>query len=299
MNLLITGGAGFIGSHVVDDLARQGHRVVVIDSRPMPWKHCPEKTESVCCIEGNISDGTLLQMIVKKHEISCIVHCAAIAGIQPSVEGPLDCMNTNVVGTLSVLEAARTRDCRVVFASSSSVYGGSKRACVETDPLWPRSPYAASKVAAEAYCHAYARCYGLEVQILRFFSVYGPRQRPDLVVAKWLADWPQISIFGDGTSARDLTYVLDVAKAVVLATQAPMTRKCNVLNIGSDLPVTLLELIAALSHALGTEAEVTRYQREEWDGYWTHANNTAAWESLGWTPSTSLSEGILAQICSI
>ncbi|MFO0982108.1 MAG: NAD-dependent epimerase/dehydratase family protein [Planctomycetota bacterium] len=264
---LVTGVAGFIGSHVGEALVGRGDRVVGVDNFCDFYDPAVKRAnlaalarhERFTLCEGDIRDPAAMQRAFAVAPIDCVMHLAAMAGVAPSLEQPALYQDVNVRGTLAVLEAARARRVpRFVFASSSSVYGRTSRLpFAEDDPAdRPVSPYAATKRAGELLAHVYHDLYAMQVTCLRFFTVYGPRQRPDLAVHKFtrlIEAGRPITVFGDGRSSRDYTYVDDILDGVLKALDrvAAPPSAFAVYNLGESRPVTLLELIELLGAALG------------------------------------------------
>jgi UDP-glucuronate 4-epimerase len=258
--ILVTGGAGFIGSHLVDHLCDGGgYRVTVVDNfndfydPAIKRDNLARRVErsEVELVEADISDAAAMDGLLARGRFDLIVHLAARAGVRPSLEDPLSYEETNVRGTYALLEAARRhRVPRFVFGSSSSVYGiNSKVPFSEDDPIaQPISPYAATKAAGEAACHAYSHLFGISVVCLRFFTVYGARQRPDLAIHKFarlIAGGKPIPVFGDGTTRRDYTYIDDIISGVVAAMAYDRT-PFEVINLGESQTVELRRLIELL-----------------------------------------------------
>lgn len=302
---LVTGGAGFIGSHLVDRLLAAGGDVAVVDdfndyydpalkrANVAPHRDNPRYR----LVEGDIRDGAKISALVESFAPECIVHLAARAGVRPSLTDPMLYETTNAVGTLNMLEAARHHGVKkFVFASSSSVYGlNTKVPFAETDALLrPASPYGATKLGNEAMCHAYAHLYGLPIVSLRFFTVYGPRQRPDLAIRKFaermLAGKP-IELYGDGSTSRDYTFIDDIIAGVQAAIALDAVGH-EVFNLGNSSPVTLAELVAALETALGVTAILERLPEQPGDVPRTFADVTRAETRLGFRPSTPLAHGL-------
>src|ERR1044071_8853949 len=259
-NLLITGGAGFIGSHLVDRLlATEVERITVVDDfnnfydpsikRDNIREHLKDSRYSIN--EIDIRNRSALEQIFKSNNFDCVVHLAARAGVRPSLLEPQLYTETNINGTVNLLELARHHDIKqFVFGSSSSVYGiNAKVPFSEDDPIrQPISPYAATKAAGELLCHTYSHLYGLRCICLRFFTVYGPRQRPDLAIhkfAKLIAQRKPIPVFGDGTTRRDYTYIDDIIDGVIAAIHYTETNY-EVFNLGESRTVELNELIGLL-----------------------------------------------------
>ena len=266
MNFLVTGGAGFIGSHVCERLLRAGHAVWAFDDLNPFYDPALKRRNLVeiqslakpfAFVRGDLSDRAAVEELLEEADFDQIIHLAARAGVRPSLEEPALYQRVNVEGTVNLLEAARRHAVKkVILASSSSVYGvNSKVPFSERDPIFcPISPYAASKLACEALGHVYHHVYGLDVVMLRFFTVYGPRQRPDLAIhkfAKLIHAGKPIPFFGDGTSARDYTYVTDTVDGVMACTEKEFG--FDIFNLGESQTVTLRRLVELLEKALPDE----------------------------------------------
>jgi len=305
-NILITGGAGFIGSHLVDRLlAEGGWRITVVDDFN-DFYDPAIKRENVRArlsnpdfklVEADIRDQAALGQAFRETAFDCIVHLAARAGVRPSLKEPRLYVETNINGTLNLLELARAHGVRqFVFGSSSSVYGlNAKVPFSEDDPTSnPISPYAATKAASELLCHAYAHLYDMRVVCLRFFTVYGARQRPDLAIhkfAKLISAGQPIPVFGDGTTRRDYTYVDDISAGVRAAIDYDQSNY-EVINLGESRTVELRELISLLEQALDRPAEIDRQPLQPGDVSQTFADITKARTLLGYNPQTQIEEGI-------
>ena len=253
--VLVTGGAGFIGSHVVDRLLADGEQVVVVDDfndfydpaikRANVREHLAHPRYTL--VEGDIRDAALIERVFMTHRPARVIHLAARAGVRPSLEEPLLYETTNVVATLILLEACRRHNVqKLVFGSSSSVYGvNSKVPFAEDDPIaQPISPYAVTKAAGELHCHSYSHLYGLNVVCLRFFTVYGPRQRPDLAIHKFarlISAGQPLPFYGDGSTERDYTFVDDIVAGIMGALAYDKTR-FEILNLGNSRTVSLAGL---------------------------------------------------------
>jgi len=305
-NVLVTGGAGFIGSHLVDRLLSEARwQVTVVDdlndfySPEIKRRNIAEHLGSpnYRLIQADIRDWTALQQVFAEREFDLVIHLAARAGVRPSLEEPLLYTETNVNGTMNLLELARQHGIpRFVFGSSSSVYGiNSKVPFAEDDRIHqPISPYAATKAAGELLCHTYSHLYGIQVTCLRFFTVYGARQRPDLAVhkfAKLITEGRPIQVFGDGTTRRDYTYVDDIIAGVRAAMDYDAT-PFEIFNLGESQTVELNELISLLEDALGRNALVDRQPLQPGDVPITFADITKAREMLGYDPQTKIADGI-------
>jgi UDP-glucuronate 4-epimerase len=305
-NILVTGGAGFIGSHLVDRLlAEGGWRVTAVDDfndfydpalkRANVAAHL--RRDDYRLVEADIRDAGALARVFGGAEFDCVVHLAARAGVRPSLSEPLLYNETNVTGTLRLLELARAHGVRqFVFGSSSSVYGiNAKVPFSEEDPIrQPISPYAATKAAGELLCHAYAHLYGVRCVALRFFTVYGARQRPDLAIRKFarlISEGKPIPVFGDGTTRRDYTYVDDIIAGVRAAVDYEATMY-EAINLGESRTVELRELIALLEKELGREAVIDRRPTQPGDVPQTFADISKARRLLGYDPRTQIEDGI-------
>jgi UDP-glucuronate 4-epimerase len=305
-NVLITGGAGFIGSHLVDHLMGEGGwRVTVVDDfndfyNPAikrenlgPWSANP----NFKLVEADIRNRAALAEAFDQMCFDCIVHLAARAGVRPSLKEPRLYVETNIDGTLNLLELARVHDVKqFVFGSSSSVYGlNAKVPFSEDDPIFnPISPYAATKAAGELLCHSYAHLYDMRIVCLRFFTVYGARQRPDLAIhkfAKLISAGRPIPVFGDGTTRRDYTYIDDIVAGVRAAMNYDQSNY-EVINLGESRTVELRELISLLEKSLDRHAEIDRQPLQPGDVTQTFANITKARRLLGYSPETQIEQGI-------
>lgn len=304
--ILITGGAGFIGSHLVDTLMKdENNRVVVIDNFNDFYTPAIKRANLAAHIEqerfeliaADITDAQSINNLFAAHNFDCIVHLAARAGVRPSLENPLAYEETNVRGTYVLLEAARLNQVpQFVFGSSSSVYGiNAKVPFSEDDHVWQTiSPYAATKLAGEAACHAYSHLYGMRVVCLRFFTVYGARQRPDLAIHKFarLIDQEKpIPVFGDGTTRRDYTYIDDIIAGIIAAMNYEAS-PFEVMNLGESQTVELRYLIELLENALGKRAIIDRQPLQAGDVPITFADISKAQRLLGYDPQTKIEDGI-------
>jgi UDP-glucuronate 4-epimerase len=304
MHVLITGGAGFIGSHLVDSLLTDGHLVTVLDNFDPFYRRAIKEANIESqrdhpawrMVEGNLLDLPGLRATLI-HDYDCIVHLAARAGVRPSIDDPIGYQEVNVAGTQNLLEFARERQTRqFVFASSSSVYGVNPRVpWSEADHvLQPISPYASTKVSGELLGHVYSALFGIRFIALRFFTVYGPRQRPDLAIhkfAKLILEGQPIPVFGDGSTRRDYTYVDDIVAGIRRAMEYDSS-PFEVINLGNNQTVTLIEMIQGLECALGKKAEVTWMPPQPGDVPQTWANVDKAHALLGYEPSTPYAEGV-------
>ena len=304
MRVLVTGGAGFIGSHVVDSLLANGDEVCVLDnfdslySRHIKERNIAEhrKHPRWRLIEADLRDSGLLDR-VRDGSFDAIVHLAAMGGVRSSIEKPLIYQDVNVRGTHNLLEiAARQKIGHFVFGSSSSVYGVNPRVPWSEDDfvLRPISPYASTKVSGELLGHVYSHLHGIRFIALRFFTVYGPRQRPDLAIHKFanlIAEGRPVPVFGDGSTRRDYTYVGDIVAGVRSAIHYDRSRY-EVINLGNSETVTLLEMIHALEEALGKQATIDWQPEQPGDVPQTWASVTKARELLGYEPRTPFMDGM-------
>ena len=306
-NILITGGAGFIGSHLVDLLlAEGGWRITVVDDFN-DFYDPAIKRENVRArlsnadyelVEADIRNHALLQKVFERTQFDCIVHLAARAGVRPSLSEPRLYVETNINGTLNLLELARAHGVKqFVFGSSSSVYGmNAKVPFGEDDPIFnPISPYAATKAAGELLCHSYAHLYDMRIVCLRFFTVYGARQRPDLAIhkfAKLISAGKPVPVFGDGSTRRDYTYINDIIAGVRAAMDYDQSNY-EVINLGESRTVELRELISLLEQALGKPAQIDRQPLQPGDVTQTFADITKARRLLGYDPQTNIEKGIV------
>ena len=305
-NILITGGAGFIGSHLVDHLlAEGGWRITVVDDFN-DFYDPAIKRENLSArlantnfkvVEGDIRNQETLSQVFSDANFDCLVHLAARAGVRPSLKEPRLYVETNVNGTVNLLELARAHGVKqFVFGSSSSVYGSNAKVPFsEDDPSFnPISPYAATKAAGELLCHSYAQLYDMRIVCLRFFTVYGARQRPDLAIhkfAKLISAGRPIPVFGDGTTRRDYTYIDDIIAGVRAAMDYHQS-KYEVINLGESRTVELRELIGLLEQALGRQAEIDRQPLQPGDVPQTFADIGKARRLLGYDPQTQIEKGI-------
>lgn len=301
-HFLVTGGAGFIGSHLTEALETAGHRVTILDDFNDyydPAIKAANVSRTVAeIVKGDIRDTALVDRIFAERRLDGIFHLAARAGVRPSIENPRLYFAVNVDGTLNLLESARRHGVRdFIFASSSSVYGVNKKIPFSEGDRIERtiSPYAATKIAGEQMCSNYAHLFGLRCMCLRFFTVYGPRQRPDLAISKFvsalLAGKP-LDQYSDGTTARDYTYVDDIVRGVLAAAAYTDTSSFEIFNLGGSVATSLAELIALIETATGRQAVLNRLPEQPGDVPLTYADIDKARRLLGYESKTSLAEGI-------
>jgi UDP-glucuronate 4-epimerase len=305
-SILITGGAGFIGSHLIDRLIAEGDwRITVVDDfndfydpsikRANINQHISNSNFRL--VEGDIRDFYSLEEVFNEGQFDCVVHLAARAGVRPSLTETRLYVETNINGTTNLLELARQHGVKqFVFGSSSSVYGENKKVPFsEDDPIFnPISPYAATKAAGELLCHTYSHLYGMRIICLRFFTVYGARQRPDLAIhkfAKLIDSGKPIPVFGDGTTRRDYTYIDDIISGVRAAIDYNES-DYQVINLGESRTVELRELISLLENAFGKQAQIDRQPTQPGDVPQTFADIAKARRLLNYNPRTQIEDGI-------
>lgn len=304
MHILITGGAGFIGSHLAEKLIQEKHQVTIIDNFD-PFYDPIIKRKNIESLIGNpnfnllevnICDNEKLNQIFPK-DIDAIVHLAAKAGVRPSISDPISYQETNVVGTQNLLELSRKNNTKsFIFASSSSVYGVNKKVpWKESDRvLEPISPYASTKVSSELLGHVYSHLYGIRFLALRFFTVYGPRQRPDLAIHKFfrmILNNEPLTMYGDGSTYRDYTYVDDIVDGICQAIKYEESNY-EVINIGNSDTISLADLIYEIELVVDRKANKEVMPEQPGDVPKTYADITKAKELLGYNPSTDIKQGL-------
>lgn len=306
MHVVITGGAGFIGSQTAEALLKRGDSVSVIDVfgygyDPIHKEHnvsLLSKYEGFKLYRGDIRNRDLLRQMFTDDTPDVVVHLAARAGVRPSLLEPASYSDINITGTLEIMETMREFDCdRLVFASSSSVYGSRTQGPFrETDNVdIPASPYAATKRAGEIFCANYHYLYQMHCTCLRFFTVYGPRQRPEMAIhlfADKIRRGEAITMFGDGSSIRDYTFVEDIVKGVIAAVDTPLG--FEIINLGNCSPIRLDKLIEKIATAVGQEAIIERLPNQPGDVPMTFAEVSKAKSLLGYAPDTPLDIGLKA-----
>jgi len=304
--ILLTGGAGFIGSHVLDALLARGGEVIIVDDFDDYYDPAIKRENiaaasssgRITVVDGDIRDPALWTRI-PSDDLTGIVHLAARAGVRPSIADPGLYVSTNVLGTARVFEFAAQRRTPVIYASSSSVYGDGYPVPFAEDaaPLAPVSPYGASKVAAETLATTWARMLGLPIVGLRFFTVYGPRQRPDLAIHKFavlIEQGKTIPVYGDGSSARDYTHVSDITQGVLATLDGLLSGRLShpVYNLGSDRGIRLDTMIATIERAVGKPALIERLPDQLGDVKQTWADITRSRDELGYEPKITFEDGI-------
>ena len=300
---MVTGGAGFIGSHLVEKLLAGGHEVIIVDDfndfydPQIKHANIADFAKDVTVCQVDLRENDSVRTVFGREKIDAIVHLAARAGVRPSIQYPRLYYDTNVIGTLHLLEAARVTGVqRFIFASSSSVYGASKTTPFSEEEHLTQtlSPYAATKIGGEFLCSTYSHLYQMRVVALRYFTVYGPRQRPDLAIHQFTrriyAGQP-IDQFGDGSTRRDYTYIDDVIQGTMAAIEYE-GQYYDIFNLGESETIQLKELISAIENALGKKAKVNPLPEQPGDMPLTCADVSKARKLLGYKPTTKLSEGL-------
>jgi len=304
MKILLTGGAGFIGSHIAERLLREGHPLTILDDLndfyPPDWKRrnldAIRLTGPFTFHQDDIRDASAIARIMAGNRPDAVIHLAARAGVRPSLKQPLLYEQVNVQGTISLLEACRHEGvAKFLLASSSAVYGIANQAPFREDDFrtLPISPYAATKLAAEKVCFTYSHLYQIGIVALRFFTVYGPRQRPDLAIRKFTGSIERgepIQVFGDGSSGRDYTYIDDIVQGVMGALSYETAY--DIFNLGNSHPVDLNTMIRTLEECLGKPARIERLPEQPGDVPLTYADIGKAGRLLGYKPRTPFPEGI-------
>jgi len=302
MKVLVTGGAGFIGSHLCDHLLARGDVVTILDNfndfyDPAIKRGNLSTLADACLVEGDIRDAALVQRVFEEGQFDGVVHLAAMAGVRPSLEDPLLYEDVNVRGTLILLEEIRKyKGLRFVFASSSSVYGGNEDVPFRevSEIQKPISPYAATKRAGELLAYTHHHLYGIPTTCLRFFTVYGPRQRPEMAIHKFVRatlSGEAIPFFGDGSTRRDYTFVDDIIDGVVRSLD-----RCEgyeIYNLGESETTSLQELVDMIGEVCGAPVQLDRQPMQPGDVIITYADVSKAKERLGYAPSTPVREGLV------
>ena len=315
-NILVTGGAGFIGSHLCERLLIEGNKVIIIDNfnefyDPQikrnniieiknTMKNNSIDTNKLELCEGDFRDIEFLNKLFDNNDIHIVVHLAAMAGVRPSIENPQLYYDVNITGTLNLLEQCRRKNIKkFVFASSSSVYGNNEKVPFsETDIVDnPISPYAATKKSGELMCHTYYHLFDMSIAALRFFTVYGPRQRPDLAIHKFthlIKNNESIPFFGDGSTSRDYTYIDDIVDGIVKSMKwvEKNEKAYDVFNIGGDKTVSLKEMVETIETTLGIDAKINKLPMQPGDVNRTCADISHSNEILGYSPQTTFKQGI-------
>ena len=301
--ILVTGGAGFIGSHLCEKLLLMGYGVICLDQFNDSYEPDLKRSNiqkvlrhsNYKLVEGDILDGDLVESLMKQSDTEAIVHLAALAGVRRSILTPLDYIDTDIKGTVTLLEACkRVGVKKFIFASSSSVYGTAASPFREEDtPGIQTSPYAAAKYSGELYCRTYSLLYGIQTVCLRFFTVYGPRQRPDMAIhifTKAISEDREICIYGDGSSSRDYTYVDDIVDGII----SSIRLQCDfeVINLGNSSTVNIKSLVEVIEAKLSKIANIHFSPEQQGDVPATCADISKAVSLLGYAPKVKLEEGI-------
>ncbi len=301
--VLVTGAAGFIGSHLCEALLADGHSVVGLDSFTAHYARSLKEDNvararahgDFSLVEADLCDDGLRDVV---DGCDWVFHLAARPGVRDSWQDFDDYVHSNIVGTKALLDACAGRPVRFIYASSSSVYGNAERLPVdESTPLRPISPYGSSKVMTEAMAGAYAASHGLEVVGMRYFTVYGPRQRPDMGVSRFIeaaSEGREISVYGDGRQLRDFTYVGDIVAASVAA--AKRGGSGAIYNVASGRPLPLLAVLRTLGEVMGQELNLRFDDTQRGDVRDTHASINRAHAELGYAPATDLRDGLAKQV---
>ncbi|MBB5038187.1 SDR family NAD(P)-dependent oxidoreductase [Prosthecobacter dejongeii] len=309
MKILVTGGAGFIGSHTVERLLKSGgHEVTIFDSFNDYYNPAIKRSNvrhfggQVTVQEGELTDAAFVRRVFEQGQFEAVIHLAARAGVRPSIEQPELYIDTNIKGTFNLLEAARKIGCKhFVFASSSSVYGVNKKVPFsEEDPILQTiSPYAMTKMAGEQMCSNYSHLYGIKTVCLRFFTVYGPRQRPDLAISKFtrlIDEGKPIDKFGEGHTARDYTFIHDIVDGIIGALHYRSGPICDIFNLGGSQTVTLNDLISTIENGVGKKAVIHQLPEQPGDVPLTSADVSKARQLLNFKPTTTITEGVPAYV---
>lgn len=304
MNYLVTGGAGFIGSNLVDRLLSEGHFVVCIDnfdnfySPSLKWGNIKSAlaNKKFSLIEGDIREKKVLHDCFRNNQIDTVIHLAAKAGVRSSIQHQETYYDVNVIGTLKLLEVMQKFNCRkMIFASSSSIYGNNKKIPFsETDNVdYPVSPYAATKKAGELLCYTFHSLYNFDIFCLRFFSVFGPRQRPDMAISSFLKNISEnksVKLYGDGSSQRDYTYIIDIIDGI--CSSINKLKDFEIINLGTSKTVSLLDLIHIIEEITGRKAQLEYLPAQSGDALITYADISKAIALLNYKPSVDIEEGI-------
>lgn len=302
--ILVTGGAGFIGSHLVDHLLAAGHAVTTIDNfnpfyDPAIKRHnvvAHMKCSNYHLVEGDIRDAAIVEQTFANGAFTEVIHLAAMAGVRPSIQNPVLYQEVNLIGTMNLLEACRRHGVKkFIFASSSSVYGNNEKVPFsESDPVDnPISPYASTKKSGELMVYTYHHLYKIQSACLRFFTVYGPRQRPEMAIHLFtdkIARGEEITVFGDGTSRRDYTFIDDIIAGILSCREAQLDYE--IFNLGRSDTVELKRLVEVIEQALGRKARITWKEHQAGDVERTYADISKAKRLLGFAPKISIEDGV-------
>lgn len=305
MNILVTGGAGFIGSHLCEKLINLGFKVICIDNFDDFYKPAIKENNISKIINdsnfklyrADICNLEQIDEIFSKNNIELVIHLAAKAGVRPSIKDPLLYEKVNVTGTVNLLECCKNHNIsKLIFASSSSVYGGNKKIPFSEDDNvdYPISPYAATKKAGELICHTYHSLYKISVFCFRFFTVYGPRQRPEMAIHKFtrqILNGERIEIYGNGSSSRDYTYIDDIISGV--AGSLDKINGFEVINLGNSNSVKLISLVGLIEDITGSKAKLKFVESQPGDVFMTYADIGKAKKMLKYSPETNIKDGLI------
>ena len=304
----ITGGAGFIGSSLSTRLINEGNKVIAIDNfcdfydEKVKENNVKDllQNENFKLYRADIRDRQALKKIFDENEIDVVMHLAAMAGVRPSIENPVLYQEVNCMGTQNILEEMKAHNVKnLVMASSSSVYGNCKEVPFREDMIvdFAISPYAATKKANEVMTHVYHKLFNMNVIMLRFFTVYGPKQRPDLAINKFtrlMLNNEEIPMFGDGSTSRDYTYIDDIVDGIMKSCEYTMSHEnvYEILNLGNSSPVSLKEMINTIAKTIGVEAKIKQLPMQPGDVDRTYADVSKAKNLIGYEPKISFEDGI-------
>jgi UDP-glucuronate 4-epimerase len=304
MNILVTGGAGFIGSHLCEKLINLGFNVICVDNFDK-FYDTAIKEDNISKIIANskfklyradICDLNQIDDVFSKNKVELVIHLAARAGVRPSIKDPLLYEKVNVTGTVNLLECCKKHNIsKLIFASSSSVYGGNRKIPFSEDDNVDRpiSPYAATKRAGELICHTYYSLYGINVFCFRFFTVYGPRQRPEMAIHKFtrqILRGEQIELFGNGSSSRDYTYIDDVISGIL--NSLDRVKGFEIINLGNSNSVKLISLVSLIEDITGRKAKLKFVENQPGDVFMTYADIRKARKMLKYSPETNIKDGL-------
>ena len=304
VKILVTGIAGFIGSNLGEHLIKSDAKIIGIDNfDPFYDRQVKENNLSILKLssnftffEGDICNADFLNSILSNEKPDLVIHLAAKAGVRPSILNPFEYYNTNVIGTLNLLEAMKTSGCkRLIFGSSSSIYGNNKKVpfSEEDNVDYPISPYAATKKAGELLCYNYHHLYGFDIFCLRFFTVYGQRQRPDLAIykfTKYILEGKPLPFYGDGETERDYTYIDDIIHGIMRAVNN--LKGYSIINLGESNTISLFKLVSVLETQIGKKAILEKLPMQPGDVEKTYADISKAKQVLGYNPTFSFEDGI-------
>lgn len=305
MNIIVTGGAGFIGSHLCEKLLKMGHRILCIDNfndfyDPRIKRNNIKEiinNPDFKLFEVDILNQTEVNNIFSSYPVDLVIHLAARAGVRPSITQPLLYEKVNVIGTLNILEACKHNKVRkLIFASSSSVYGGNKKIPFsEEDRVdFPVSPYASTKKSGELICYTYYHLYNIDTICVRFFTVYGPRQRPEMAIHKFtrkILNREPIDIYGDGSSSRDYTYIDDITNGVI--NMIEKVKGYEIVNLGNSYPVKLLDLVQLIENITGIKAIINFTSFMQGEVFITYADIRKAQKYYNYNPKVTIKEGLI------